>query len=698
MIRRRVVAGVLATALVVVACSSDPGSDADETTRNVSLTTGPVKAPVTTKPSPFTTTLPPSPNPSNSTGGAVITATTTASDRLRGASAQGTGCWLVGVEGDLSRPGVSLPYSNLLPGQSGAGVEAVTTCDPTAYDARSDDRVLVLPIGVPAISNVAQVGATILDVTSARRRATNAGSGELRVVITPPTITDGLRAAGLGTLGYEYIIRQATGDEPMAAPALLTGQQVSGTVEHSGRLRSTLVDSCFLMQVRVTEDRSALSRSGAVRAASDWSEPRVACVDPPRDDDFVLVAFGDSYGSGEGNPGVPRSFEDSGCWSFWAYDDLCVNQRPFEDSSLWDFHELGANELVWGTANACHRSSESGIAKAVRQLTDEWTIPQGSFYFGHFACSGAKSQHIVNTSYAPDWTDGYPCAWTNPGQSGTCRTMPPQITQARRWLTTHGKTPSDVDVVVVSIGGNNAGFADLVASCFVLLDVCNDEILSDPSLLNDLIRAGVGMVATPLVGWFFPDVIPTWKRAEQMAALRAALRSVATAARAAFPRASIMFTTYTDGISVDRSNPADRDRDGACSEDDFSSSSPYPDDWNWTISAESSLWLQGVMREINGTIKNEVSRLRGSGLPVQVVSEQTDNHTNNGFCTGLANSSIVFSDHAAITQGDDISDIADLSSGGWHPTDLGYQFYGQAIAKAVGVTPNFLRTWPMSAS
>lgn len=156
--------------------------------------------------------------------------------------------------------------------------------------------------------------------------------------------------------------------------------------------------------------------------------------------------------------------------------------------------------------------------------------------------------------------------------------MPPQITQARRWLTSHGKTPSDVDVVVVSIGGNNAGFADLVGSCFVLLDVCNDEILSDPSLLYDLIRGGVGLVASPVVGWFLPDVIPTWKRAEQMTALRAALRSVATAVRAASPKASIMFTTDTDGISVDRSNAGDRDRDGACSEDDFSRSSPYPDD------------------------------------------------------------------------------------------------------------------------
>jgi len=230
------------------------------------------------------------------------------------------------------------------------------------------------------------------------------------------------------------------------------------------------------------------------------------------------------------------------------------------------------------------------------------------------------------------------------------------------------------------------------------LDVCNDTILADPSAINTAIRVGAALaipVAGLIAAFFVDDVIPTWRRAEKMQALRNALRSVATAARDAFPRASIMFTTYTDGISVNRSNPADRDRDGACSEADYTRSSPYSDDWNWTISAQSARWLQGVMREINATIKNEVSRMQRDGFPVQVVSEQTDNHTNNGFCTGLANSSIVFSDEAAVTQGDDISDLADLSSGGWHPSDLGYQFYGRAIAKAINANINFARTWPM---
>jgi len=97
---------------------------------------------------------------------------------------------------------------------------------------------------------------------------------------------------------------------------------------------------------------------------------------------------------------------------------------------------------------------------------------------------------------------------------------------------------------------------------------------------------------------------------------------------------------------------------------------------------------------VNGNTEG-LAGLQRSGLPVQVVSEQTDDHTDNGFCTGLVNSSIVFSDEAAVTQGDDISDIADLSSGGWHPSDLGYQFYGRAIAKAINANGQFARTWPM---
>jgi len=668
---------VAACVVAVAACGT---GDADDTTRNLFVPTTKPVVPTTRVTTPVraasTTTGPP---PATLPGG--------------GVSANELLCVPTGVSGQFT------PSTVTLPGRGGqtAGVAVNTSCDPsrppTAVSPSTPSRVFVVEAPpAPAIRSIQRAGELDVRIVDGRR----SWRQPIRVVTSTMPVTSAMRSNRLVASSLEVRITQRENGGAPDAPSA-TRQQ---TTQGSTRVGVFDADSAVVVfQVRWAAQERREGTDIYRRSASAWSNAESVDLESDRPPDpFVMVAFGDSYGSGEGNPALPMPRYLPGCWGFWAYEDACINLRPFEDSRLWDFHEVGANELVWGTATDCHRSSESGVAKAVEQLHEEWNIPRGSFFFGHFACSGAKSQHIVNTSYRPDWTDGFPCGWTNPGQSGRCFSMPPQITHARSWLASHRLDPQDVDVVLVSIGGNNAGFADLVASCFVLLDVCNDTILADPSAINTAIRVGAALaipVAGLIAAFFVDDVIPTWRRAEKMQALRNALRSVATAARDAFPRASIMFTTYTDGISVNRSNPADRDRDGACSEADYTRSSPYSDDWNWTISAQSARWLQGVMREINATIKDEVSRMQRDGFPVQVVSEQTDNHTNNGFCTGLANSSIVFSDEAAVTQGDDISDLLDLSSGGWHPSDLGYQFYGRAIAKAINANINFARTWPM---
>lgn len=677
--RAGVALSVVACMLAAAACGGGDDVRTDDTTRNLFVpTTKPltVATPTTTPPRVVSTTSTTAPPRAALPGGVAAT------NEVR--------CIPTGVSGQFTPSTVQLPGDR---GQSG-GLAVDTSCDPSRPaapgTASTPTRVFVIEAAsAPVIRSTETVGEVDIRIVDGRRVFTS----PVQVITGAMPVSSAMRAQQLSATSLEVRITQRA-EVPEREPdeAIVLRQQSSLGATRQGVFD---VDSeLATFEVRWAAQERRVGSDIYRRPASEWSRRELVSLQVPGRDPFVMVAFGDSYGSGEGNPAQPLN-RYRRCWSFWGYDQACANQRPFEDATLWDFNEVGANELVWGTASACHRSSKSGVAKAVQQLNQEWNIPQGTFFFGHFACSGAQSKHIVNTSYGPDWTEGFPCRWTNPGQSGTCKKMPPQITHATSWLSSHNLNSRDVDVVVVSIGGNDAGFADLIASCFVLLDVCGDAILSDPSTLNAAIRTSAALVV-PVVGWFFADgVIPTWRRAEEMQALRNALRSVATAARAAFPNASVMFTTYTDGISVDSSNPSDRDRDGVCSEEDFTSSSQYPDDWNWTISAQSARWLQGVMREINSTIKDEVSRLQGSGFRVQVVSEQSDNHTNNGFCTGRANSTMMFSDEAAVTQGDDISDIADLSSGGWHPSDLGYQFYGRAIAKAITADRNFARTWPM---
>ena len=680
---RRLGALLVATAVVVAACSSDGGDSADDTTRNVTLTTKPLKPPVTT-------TLPPSPNTTGVGVGRNIPATTTMADRLRGTTSADLSCWILEVQGDLSRPQVSIPYNEVLPGQS-PGLGLATSCDDTVFDpAANDGRIFLLPIGVPTINAVEQVGRTVLEANQRRALA-----ADMRVVIDPPEITEVLRRNNVARLSYEYEL-QLDASVPAAAASALSGQMTSGT-PHSGRFRVSDGDECFMLRVRVAEDRSRVSSTGVVRARSEWSDRETVCMNPPDDSPFVLIAFGDSYGSGEGNPTRPLTEFGRGCAGFWFYEQACVNRRPFESPELFAYHELGVDETVWGTSLQCHRSSQSGVAKAVDIIREQWNIQ--NMYFGHFACSGAVSANILDTNYVPDF-DGswfsepsYPCEWAWKGRDGSCTAMPPQIDIAKYWLERQELTPTEVDAVVVSIGGNDAGFATLIAGCFIAPAVtCSDELFRDGTALTQAYDA-----MADFSHGFFSEIGPLWRRAEAMNDLRNALLNVAARMRREFPHADVYFTTYTDGLSVPRTDPADRDRDGVCSSADKTSRSEYRDDWMWDISPGEARWLQATMNEINRTIRDTVNGLRRTNRRVFVVDQQSA-ATGHGFCMGAARRNLEFPAEAVRKQTGDISEVLGLSSGGWHPNDLGYRLYGEAIAAAVQQSTPFLTTYPMWAT
>ena len=75
--------------------------------------------------------------------------------------------------------------------------------------------------------------------------------------------------------------------------------------------------------------------------------------------DYLIAAIGDSYGSGEGNPDVPR-----------------VNRRgsKHDRPSRWQ-------------SKPCHRTANAGAAKAAAQV--ETSDDFSSVTFLHFSCSGA---------------------------------------------------------------------------------------------------------------------------------------------------------------------------------------------------------------------------------------------------------------------------------------------------------------------
>jgi lysophospholipase L1-like esterase len=123
----------------------------------------------------------------------------------------------------------------------------------------------------------------------------------------------------------------------------------------------------------------------------------------------TYVALGDSYSSGEGNPGPQAT--------------------PWLDTSG-----------VASTADdGCHRSAKSYPALVNTWLKSDRTLSQLSFHF--VACSGATTGDLWDSGATPNGKESQQLGWTA------------ALARAR--------------IVTVSIGGNDLNFSDILTNCVV---------------------------------------------------------------------------------------------------------------------------------------------------------------------------------------------------------------------------------------
>ena len=175
--------------------------------------------------------------------------------------------------------------------------------------------------------------------------------------------------------------------------------------------------------------------------------------------DLLIVAMGDSYGSGEGAPEYNRV--DGARWGTW------VDTR-------------------------CHRSSFAGAPQAARAI--ERASSKTSVTFMSFACSGAT----INREYGgysddgpykenlydpwapfdPAKNDGSgvlgPYRGVQPPNGDHADKLPAQVDQLVAALRGGGQTGEgirEIDALVMSAGGNDASFGPLAAAC-VIWDDC----------------------------------------------------------------------------------------------------------------------------------------------------------------------------------------------------------------------------------
>ena len=206
---------------------------------------------------------------------------------------------------------------------------------------------------------------------------------------------------------------------------------------------------------------------------------------------FQVVAFGDSFASGEGAPAVDGDYGADG-----SRIGNLRSERP-DATPYADWDGSAADRAFTGdsasAARRCHRSPKATSPVAVRLL--ETRFPGVEFTFRSFACSGAR----VEEGVYGEFEGAEPIDEDDP--------VRPQISQANSYL---GSLPAGharrIDALVMNVGGNNLGFANLIERCENIgpsfpFNPCNPR--SFGGLGNDdalrVFETGVGSGESPAV-------------------------------------------------------------------------------------------------------------------------------------------------------------------------------------------------------
>ncbi len=200
--------------------------------------------------------------------------------------------------------------------------------------------------------------------------------------------------------------------------------------------------------------------------------------------DILVVAIGDSYGSGEGNPELPQKFTLR-----WPY-----RNKTAAELSTADLHGISTSQFPWAwqvdtTAQAlwarsgdvlmtqqsrlAHRSVLAYSAQYAMAL--EKADPRTSVTYVSVAQSGATIPTLINQPNVAAEDDATP--------------LPPQLPELAEIV---GDRP--IDTLVISIGGNDAGFADIVKK-MALSNFFMPDLLPQAAITHGLTATNADTIA-----------------------------------------------------------------------------------------------------------------------------------------------------------------------------------------------------------
>ncbi len=210
--------------------------------------------------------------------------------------------------------------------------------------------------------------------------------------------------------------------------------------------------------------------------------------------DLFVVGMGDSFGSGEGNPDVPVRFSRERVADYGRQDPKrsILAQPVGYPARAGNWRQIGDRDFIANNARwldqACHRSLYSYQLRAALQLSVE--DPHRAVTYVGVACSGAEVVHGFFLRYKgnewvpvpPEYSQISAVAIAQCGSfDAPAQDLPEayhmngKIEALQGGLVLH-KCPQDnarkIDLILMSIGGNDVGFARLVANA-VLSDDTN---------------------------------------------------------------------------------------------------------------------------------------------------------------------------------------------------------------------------------
>jgi lysophospholipase L1-like esterase len=285
--------------------------------------------------------------------------------------------------------------------------------------------------------------------------------------------------------------------------------------------------------------------------------------------DLLIVGFGDSYASGEGNPDVPVQLDE--------------NKRS---NNLYPARAAGSAQWL---DQLCHRSLYSHQLRSALQIAIE--NPHGAVTYMGYACSGAAvekgllgpQKYVEYVSQQLGGSKSESRAQPRRGGSKDSQIywflrelcLDDVQNDNGNWVCPNNHVRRNVDFVFLSVGGNDVGFADLVAW--------------------STLREGVGSKLAGLFGATvspdqFADHLKNILPGAYARLARAFERSIPLAtAGLAFDPSRVVLTAYPDILVDEEGKTCAGIGDGAREEDEYPSNQTLDRFKSWLVVSQDKL-------------------------------------------------------------------------------------------------------------